>query len=315
MTDRLDPSGTHPSASQAQSVQPALKLADKGRFEGCLGQVYRASHGDCEVLVLSDGYFFLPSEVVLPDARPMQRKDIEERLGATGGCFATSVNVPVLIRGDEVIVFDVGGGGRFRPTEGRLFANVLAAGLDPLAITRVVLTHAHPDHIWGITHDDGGLRFPNATYYIAPAEWDFWTNPDFSSANPAALLPFAEGARRSFDAIRDQVVMLRPGSEVVTGLHAMQTPGHTPGHLSFVLDGREPLIITGDALTNELVSVEHPAWRFGNDTDADLAVRTRLRLLDYLASSRSKLLAAHFTYPGTGTVHRKGDGYRFTALS
>jgi glyoxylase-like metal-dependent hydrolase (beta-lactamase superfamily II) len=214
-----------------------------------------------------------------------------------------------------VIVIDVGGGGRFRPTEGRLLANVFAAGLDPLAVTRVALTHAHPDHIWGTMHDDGRLRFPNATYYISAAEWDFWSRPDFSSAMPAALSPFAEGARRSFNAIRDRIVMLRPGSEVVPGLQAIGTPGHTPGHLSFVLDGREPLIITGDALKNELVSIEHPAWRFGNDMDADLAIRTRLRLLDYLATSRSTLLAAHFTYPGAGAVHRKGDGYRFTAVA
>jgi glyoxylase-like metal-dependent hydrolase (beta-lactamase superfamily II) len=274
-------------------------------------ETHRFQHENSEVFVLSDGQFLVPSEVLLPEATPMQRKEIEARLGATAGSVATCVNIPVLRRGDEVIIIDVGGGGRFRPTEGRLLANILASGLDPLAVTRVALTHAHPDHIWGTTHDDGRLRFPNATYYVSAAEWDFWSRPDFASAMPAALLPYAEGARRSFDAIQDRLVLLRPGSEIVTGFRAMGTPGHTPGHLSFILDGREPLIIAGDALTNEVVSIEHPAWRFGNDTDADMAIRTRLRLLDYLASSRSRVLAAHFTYPGTGAVERNGRGYRF----
>jgi glyoxylase-like metal-dependent hydrolase (beta-lactamase superfamily II) len=162
--------------------------------------------------------------------------------------------------------------------------------------------------------EEGRLRFPNATYYVSAVEWDFWTRPDFASTMPAALLPLAKGAKRSFHAIRDRVVMLRPGSEVLPGLQALGTPGHTPGHLSCMLQGREPLVFAGDALTNELVSVEHPSWRFGNDTDTDAAIRTRLRLLDYLTTSHTMLLAAHFAHPGAGIVERHGSNYRFTAI-
>jgi glyoxylase-like metal-dependent hydrolase (beta-lactamase superfamily II) len=299
--------------SPAGSRHPATPVgSDLGATS--IEPAHRFQHEDTQVVVLGDGHFFRSSDVVAPDAAAARLTDVEERLGGLAGSVATCVNVPVLRRGDELIVVDVGGGGRFQPTEGRLLANVLAAGLDPLAVTRVVLTHAHPDHVWGTTHPNGRLRFPNAAYYVSEVEWDFWFRPDFASTMPAALLPYAAGAKHSFDAIRDRVVMLRPGHEVVPGLQALGTPGHTPGHLSFLLHGREPLIITGDALADEFVSIEHPASRFGNDTDADAAIRTRLRLLNYLATSRNKLLAAHFTYPGTGAVERSGNSFRFTAI-
>ena len=54
--------------------------------------------------------------------------------------------------------------------------------------------------------------------------------------------------------------------KVLTGLRALDTAGHTPGHLSFELAGQEGLLLTADVATNEIVSFEHPDWKFGYDT-------------------------------------------------
>lgn len=271
----------------------------------------RLRQGEAEVVVLTDGFFPLPADIVAPDASPAEWAEIESRLGGSGGAIRACVNLPVIRHGEELTVVDLGGGGRFAPTEGRLFANVVAQGFDPQAVTRVLLTHAHPDHLWGLLDDAGGLRFPNATYYISAAEWDFWSRPEPEARMPAAIVPFATGARRNFAAIEERVVMLRPGDQLAGGLQAVGTPGHTPGHLSFLLPGPDPLLLAGDALTNQVVSVEHPAWRFGNDTEPALAADTRLRLLDQLAGSRARVLAVHFAYPGLGRIARQGSGYRF----
>jgi glyoxylase-like metal-dependent hydrolase (beta-lactamase superfamily II) len=187
-----------------------------------------------------------------------------------------------------------------------------AAGVDSSEITKVVFTHAHPDHIWGTLTEDGSLRFPNARFYIGAAEWSFWMDPDYRANMPDVLHAFAEGARRDLGAVRDRVVLLRPGDEVVPGIRALSTPCHTPGHLSFELDGDDGMIITADATTSEIVSIEHPDWLFGNDTIPSLAAETRLRLVDRTATDRIKLLGYHWTYPGVGFVERSGGSYRFT---
>ena len=39
-------------------------------------------------------------------------------------------------------------------------------------------------------------------------------------------------SQRDLGAIRDRVVMLNPGDDIVTGLRTLDTAGHTPGHIS-----------------------------------------------------------------------------------
>ncbi len=79
---------------------------------------------------------------------------------------AAQSNIPLIVAGNEMIIVDVGAGNRFQPSEGRLEANLDAIGVKAHDVTTVIISHAHPDHMWGITRDDGTLRFANARYYI-----------------------------------------------------------------------------------------------------------------------------------------------------
>ncbi len=105
--------------------------------------------------------------------------------------------------------------------------------------------------------------------------------------------------------------MLQAGDEIVTGLRALATPGHTPGHLSFEVAGGEGLLITVDAANNEIVSFEHPDWRFGYDTDPELGIRTRGKLLDRAATDRTRLLGYHWAYPGVGFAEHHRGAFHF----
>ncbi|MER9839161.1 hypothetical protein NKJ28_30150 [Mesorhizobium sp. M0145] len=138
-------------------------------------------------------------------------------------------------------------------------------------------------------------------------------DPEYASTMPEALHRFAEGSQRDLSAIREHIVTVKQGEEVVSGIHAMATPGHTPGHFSYALAGPEMLVVTGDVVTNEIVSFEHPAWRFGNDTDKDAAVASRQRFVDRAAADRFRLLGYHFVYPGLGAVERTARAFRFVA--
>ncbi|MCE4224707.1 MBL fold metallo-hydrolase [Methylobacterium sp. C25] len=255
----------------------------------------------------------VPAAFIAQDAPADQREEVIERSGAPSPNVLPAANVPVLRRGTELILFDLGDGGRFQPTEGKLLGALRDERIDPREVTQVVLTHAHPDHLWGLRNVAGELNFPNADYVIGQTEWDFWTAPDVASRLPEAFRGVVPQTQSDLAAIAHRVRLLKDGDEVAAGISAVATPGHTPGHLSFAVAGGDGLFITADALTHELISVEHPAWQNGFDYQSDVAIATRQRLLDRLTHDRMAVLAFHFPFPGLGRIERAGSGYRYTA--
>ena len=281
----------------------------------CVPDNYRFIQGEFEITIVSDGYITVPIDIVAPEGSPEERNDILRRTGNIKAGFVESkTNIPLIRKGNEFILVDIGSGDKYQPSDGRLSANLDASGIDAGAITKVVFTHAHPDHVWGTLTESGSLRFPNAAYYVGAAEWNFWMDPDYRNTMPSVLHEFAEGAQRDLGAIRDRVVMLKPGDDIVTGLRALDTAGHTPGHLSLEMAGGEGLIISADAATNEIASFQHPKALFGYDTIPDLAIQNRARLIERAATDRIKLLGYHWTYPGVGFAERKGNGYRYVPV-
>jgi glyoxylase-like metal-dependent hydrolase (beta-lactamase superfamily II) len=273
------------------------------------------TQGDYEVTVISDGELTLPISVFLPDATPEEQAEFAKRLGWTMPNATGRANHAVLRKGDDVILVDTGSGVKFQPTAGKLIENLKAAGIEPASVTKVILTHGHPDHVWGTTDANGAFNFPNASYYVGAAEWDFWMDPELIGKMPAQMGDIVKGAQRDFASVKDKVTMIKPGDDVVTGIRALDTAGHTPGHLSFEVAGREGLIITADALTNDVIFFEHPEWKFGFDAMQDVAIENRKKLLDRAATDKIKLLGYHWTVPGVGFAERKDSGYVFVAAS
>lgn len=119
--------------------------------------------GDAEVIVLSDGYLTLPASVFAVSA---PKEDFEAQMTAIYGKVPETVtpatNVTLLKSGTEVILLDNGSGNKFQPTAGKLRENLALNEMDPASVTKLVFTHAHPDHICGTLLDDGKLTFPNA---------------------------------------------------------------------------------------------------------------------------------------------------------
>jgi glyoxylase-like metal-dependent hydrolase (beta-lactamase superfamily II) len=272
---------------------------------------YRFRQGAFDITVLSDGFISVPGPIVAPDGTADERADVLARLGELDSLVQVKTNIPLIRSGQDLILMDIGAGAKYEPTDGRLEGNLRAAGVAPADITKIVFTHAHPDHIWATLADDGSLRYPNATYYVGAAEWDFWMDPDYLTSMPAALHDFARGSQRDLAAVADRMVRLNPGDDVVAGMRALDTAGHTPGHLSFELAGGDGLIVTADVAVNAIVSFEHPDWRFGWDTIPDLAIKNRRPLLDRAATDRTRLLGYHWPYPGLGFAERYGRAFRF----
>ena len=125
---------------------------------------HRLQHGVFDITVLSDGYISIPADTLVADAPPAERMTILERLSAHAGLVDVNTNIPLIRTANDVLIVDIGAGAKYQPSDGRLADNLTAAGVDAETVTKVVFTHAHPDHIWGTLTDAGCLRFPNATY-------------------------------------------------------------------------------------------------------------------------------------------------------
>jgi glyoxylase-like metal-dependent hydrolase (beta-lactamase superfamily II) len=271
--------------------------------------------GAIEIVALSDGVLNVPLSLTLPDTPPADSAALftAHGLPATGAPAPT--NVTLVKTGGEIVLIDAGAGLNFQATAGKLAENMEAAGIDLAAITKVVFTHGHPDHLWGAIDEFDELRFPNASYVIPSVEWDYWTDPNTPNTGPDWRRGLARGSARILKRLNGKIERRRDGDGVAPGLSYAESAGHTPGHMSILVESAGArLVIGSDVLTHVAISFARPDWRIGTDHDSDHAIATRRRWLDRLATERLPLIGFHLPWPGYGMVERRGTAYRFVPV-
>lgn len=264
------------------------------------------------ISTLSDGHLALPPDMVFGAMPQDELIKVLARYQSDLTKYEPTCNV-VLYRDDEnTVLFDVGAGPDFMPTSGKLPETMDAIGVSPDEITQVVFTHAHPDHIWGVLDDFDDPLFANATYHFGRKEWDYWWNPETVDTIGADRASFAVGAKRRMEAIEDRVEFFDDGQEILPGVAARASHGHTPGHMAFeIRNGGDAVMIVGDAISNPHVAFERPDWHSGTDQDPDTAAATRKLLLDQIAHEKMKVIGFHLPDAGIGRVEQNGSTYRF----
>lgn len=264
---------------------------------------------NAKLTMLSDGNLTLPGDFVLAQMDPSQATAMRQKYNLLADSYTPPCNLTLYQDGTRNVLFDVGAGPDFMSSAGKLDAALDAAGLTHDDITHVIFTHAHPDHLWGLLDDFDEPKFANADYLIGQAEFDYWTNPETVSTIGAARVSFAAGAARRLDVIAEQLQFFNDGDEPVTGITARLTAGHTPGHMSFILGGKA--LVTGDAISNNFVAFEQPAFASPSDQDPDMAAATRVALLDQITADGLAVAGFHLPGGGLGSVTRQGDSYTY----
>lgn len=268
--------------------------------------------GQAELISISDGNLVLPGAFFFGELPQDEVMEILSEHGLSMEQLQPPCNLTLLRDGDRTVLFDAGSGSGFMPSAGILTESLDAIGMTPDDITHVVFTHAHPDHLWGVLDDFDDPVFTNAEFMIGQAEWDYWRDPNTVNTIGDARASFAVGAARRLEAIEDTISFFGDGEEILPGIMAHSTPGHTPGHMSFeVRSGTEAVLVGGDAIGNHHIAFARPDWASGSDQDADLGAKTRTRLLDKLAADKIPLVGFHLPNGGLGRVERKDDAYRF----
>lgn len=267
-------------------------------------------------MVISDGVLNVPLSFSLPETPLPEAAALFKAHGMPEGGAPVQTNVVLVKTGRELILIDAGSGAGFQPTAGKLQENLEAAGIAPDTITKVVFTHAHADHLWGVIDDFGDAgRFANASYVMSAAEWDFWCDPKTAEIAPDWLKGMALGTARILTASEGKMERRQAGDSVAPGLTYVATPGHTPGHMAVMIEsGGQRLLVGGDVLANTAISFARPDWRIGSDFDRDRAVTTRKTMLDQLSNDKILLAGFHLDWPGIGAVERHGAAYRFIPL-
>ena len=273
---------------------------------------FRFSLGQAQFTVISDGSLSLPASGLGVNADPAEVQAFLTAHFLSPETNYAHTNHLLIELGEAKVLVDVGSGNRFLPTAGRLMDNLDAAGIDPAGITHVVITHAHPDHIWGIRDDFDEAILPDAQKFIGGAERDFWMQDGLATSVPAEMQQFVVGAVNSLNVDGAEWTVVGDEAEIAPGIRVIDTPGHTIGHMSVVVEsGGKQLIALGDSMNHAWMSTVRPEWVSNFDMDGEQTVATRKRLLDMAATDRMAVLGYHFPFPGVGHIAREGDAYRF----
>jgi len=273
--------------------------------------------GSIEVTALYDGIWEKPHDpAFIKNASVEETKEALGKAGLSTDFVSIPLTVVVLKVGDRLIMVDSGSGaGQWQPTAGKLDANMRGAGIDPAKIGTILISHFHPDHIFGLMQKGTNApTFPNAELVVSATEYKWWTEPGRVEKLPEARKPLATRINAAFPGWKN-FKLVDGEQEVAPGIRLVDAPGHTPGHAAFhVGSGNQQLMISNDTAYVPALLAPHPEWQGAYDQDGPLAVETRRKLLDRVIAEKMMICGAHFPFPGAGAFAKDGNGYAFTPV-
>jgi glyoxylase-like metal-dependent hydrolase (beta-lactamase superfamily II) len=294
------------TAGAAFGLDGPLEFVDRAFGQQATQDIVKFKVGDIEVIQLFDGTWQKAHDPGF--VRNASLDDVKGALKA-GGLTDAYVPVPFTVTavriGGRLVLFDSGTGAQVAPTAGDIAKKNLwqAAGIDPAKVDTIIMTHLHLDHYFGLlAKDTNAPTFPNAQIHIPATEYAYWTSPTPKGAP-------ADRIRAVFPGWKN-IRQFAGDVEVVPGIRAVNSNGHTPGHTSYhVASGNQQIMVLGDVTNVRALNMTNPAWHLVFDVDPALAETNRYKLLDRVVADKVVATGYHWGAPGAGTVVKDGKGY------
>jgi len=252
---------------------------------------FKTKVGELEVVCVQDSAGQFENATFKADAELLQKL-------APSGKTPNSCSVFVVRNSMHTVVIDAG-------MNKKMVENLKSAGLNPAMVDAVLITHSHGDHVGGLLGTDGKPTFPNAKLWIDPAEQAFWkvsNTPQYEKVVKAYGEP--------------QVIVADEKAEVaMPEIKAVAMPGHTPGHVGFLITSKDvgvkKLFVAGDVLHSGAIQFSNPEICARFDRDPPKAIETRRAILKRAAEEGWRFAAVHLPFPSVGKVMKEGEGFKF----
>jgi glyoxylase-like metal-dependent hydrolase (beta-lactamase superfamily II) len=258
--------------------------------------------------------------MLLPDATPQYVQQFgwllphfatpDGRMIISFQCFVLrskgrTAMIDTCIGNDRKREFDV-----FCNMQNTFLEDLSTAGFPAEEVTDVLCTHLHFDHVgWNTRLVQGKWvpTFPQARYLFGRREWQHWTHLRDT------------GGYHHMDHLQDSIdPILAAGLEqfidadfrLTDEISLIATPGHTPGHVSVLIESRgERAVITGD-LMHSPIQIAIPATEARFDMDKPQAARTRCEFVERFSNTGTLVIGSHFPEPTAGHIVPDGTAWK-----
>ena len=295
------------------AILPSTAAADtrkKGYYSYKVGS-------DIEIISIYDGIWqkdhdenFIPGVSVEDTQAALKKAGLNDEFVPIEFAFT------IVKSGGKTILIDAGTGGQLAPTAGLASEGMAAAGISAADIDTVLISHFHPDHIFGLMEKETNAQvYPDAEILLGETEYNFWTAPDLIGKLPEGRQGLAKRIQATFPTWKN-VNQFSGGQEVAPGITAVDTFGHTAGHTAFrVASGDDQTLLLGDLMNLPALFLANLDWQLAFDADKDMATKTRKAIVAEVVSDNINIAGYHFGFPNSGKIEKDGDSHVFNPVT
>lgn len=275
---------------------------------------YSYKVGDIEVISIYDGVWQNGGfGGIAVDVSEDQVKSALSKAGLTTDYIPIEFALTVVKTGGKTIMLDAGTGGQLAPTAGLAAGGGFeAAGITPDSIDTIMISHMHPDHIFGLMEKDTNAPvFPDAEIVVSETEYDFWTDPAIIEKLPERRQGLAKRIQATFPEWKN-VTRFNGEKELAPGIRAVESFGHSPGHVSFhISSGDDELLLIGDAIIVPALFLANLDWQLSFDSDKAQATATRKSIVEKAIADNMTIGGYHFGFPNAGKIEKDSADHVF----